>query len=427
MKDRFRYAFLRPFKNQKHVPRSSRYLAGMAIIAFLIATLGSVASGFIVWQWLPVQFGLFALGIVLVAFIILWLLSTKVITYELPDSLSTPQKLRVLFLSHHGKTFNGCFWTLIVVFIFVAPTLFTLTLLPAIDQFHQQQFTHEKALKLQKSESDYSQPLELVNKDIEEERNSFDLLVNEEGGDDIENIGLAIKSLENLEEEKFYLLQEFSQEDAQLKQLALMSPRSLFNLSLPSHIGSTQENLLKNQAHWKYSVLKFSSLFVPLSLIIALLIFKIFQPKTVSQYLNQQLTSEIDIEPKNTFSQKTTHDESALSATSLLNSNKQKPPAPLEPNLQQEVAPTNFITLLMKKRALILSEIKSLEHNQNPPNLTKELFVQKRNFLEKNKQALSKKILEILLEDAKTALDAPDNEKNSAETQINTKKLLNAR
>ncbi|MCF6236106.1 MAG: hypothetical protein L3J70_07000 [Gammaproteobacteria bacterium] len=426
MKDRFRYALLRPYGNEKLVSQSKRYLTYMAIFAFLIATLGSVASGFIVWLWLPVQFELFSLGTILVVFIILWLLSTKIITYDLPEPLTTIQKLRALFLTPHGKIFNGCFWTLVIYFIVITPTLFTLTLLPAIDQFNQQQFSHEKELKLQKSGSDYSHPLKLINKDIEEERNSFDLLVNEEEGDDIDNIDLTIKSLEHLEEEKFYLLQEFSQEDAQLKQLTLVSPRSLFNLSLPTQISSTQKHFLESQAHWKYSALKLFCFFLPLSTIIALLAFKLFQPIPVSHYLNQRLRPEIESKITSTPTHKTINNESALSATSLLRSNNKKPSTLQKPSVQQETTQEDKITYLKKKRVVVLSDIESLEGLLNAKNITKERFIQKRNILEKNSQTLSEKILKMLLENAKTVLATHDNDKNNTKDKKKSKKLLNA-
>ncbi len=426
MKGRFRYALLRPYGNEKLASQSKRYLTYMAIFAFLIAILGSVASGFIVWLWLPVQFEPLALGTILVVFIILWLLSTKIITYELPEPLTTIQKLRTLFLTPHGKIFNRCFWTLIIYFIVITPTLFTLTLLPAIDQFNQQQFSHEKELKLQKSGSDYSHPLKLINKDIEEERNSFDLLVNEEEGDDIDNIDLTIKSLEHLEEEKFYLLQEFSQEDAQLKQLTLVNPRSLFNLSLPTQISSTQKHFLESQAHWKYSLLKFFCFFFPLSIIIALLVFKLFQPIPVSHYLNQRLRPEIESKITSTPIHKTINNESALSATSLLRSNNKKPSTLQKPSVQQETTQEDKITYLKKKRVVVLSDIESLEGLLNAKNITKERFIQKRNILEKNSQTLSEKILKMLLENAKTVLATHDNDKNNTKDKKKSKKLLNA-
>ncbi len=426
MKDRFRYAFLRPYGNKNLASHSKRYLICMAIFAFLIATLGSVASGFIVWLWLPVQFELFALGTTLVVFIVLWLLSTKIITYELPEPLTTTQKLRTLFLTPHGKIFNGCFWALIVFFIVIAPTLFTLTLLPAIDQFNQQQFSHEKALKLQKSGSDYSHPLKLINKDIEEERNSFDLLVNEEGGDDIDNIDLTIKSLEHLEEEKFHLLQEFSQEDAELKRLTLVSPRSLFGLSLPTQINSAQKKFLESRTHWKYSTLKFFCFFLPLSIIIALLVFKLFQPAPISHYLNQRLRAEAKSKIKNTPIHKTASNESALSTTSLLRSNKKKPSTRQKTSIQQEATAEDKITFFKKKRAAVLLDIESLKNSLNTQKITKELFIQKRNTLEKNSQILSKKILKMLLENAKAALVTHDNENIYTKDTKISKKLLNA-
>ncbi|HEB63725.1 MAG TPA: hypothetical protein ENJ07_04525, partial [Gammaproteobacteria bacterium] len=299
MKDHFRYAFLRPFGDEKLVPYSKHYLNSIAIIIFLIATLGSVASGFIAWQWLSAQFEPLALYIIFISFVILWLLGTKTVTYELPSTLRTTQKLRILFLSRKGWEFNWRFLILITFSIFTAPTLFTLALLPAIDQFNQQQFSNEKIQRLQKSESDYNQSLKLINKNIEEKRDTFDLLVNEEGGENIDDINLTIKSLERLEQEKFHLLQEFSQEDAQLKQSTLADTRQLFKLlSLPSDINNIQKALLENQTHWKYSLLKISCSIFPVLLVITLLLFKLFQPKSVSCYLNQKLETKIEIEPK---------------------------------------------------------------------------------------------------------------------------------
>ncbi len=413
MKDNFRYIFPNLPLSKGFLSNSRYSLACMRALACLIATLGSITSGFIIWRWLPAGFGIVAVFTMPFVFVLLWRLCTRIAAQQLPEASSIGQRLHTIFLSREGWGINWRFWLLIVFSFITAPTLFTLTIIPAIDKFNQQRLIDEKNSYLQKYAADYGQILDSVNDNIEDERDTLDLLVNEEDGEDIENINLAIKNLENLEAKKFQILQEFSQEDSKIRQLTLNSQRILFGIHLPDDIESDQQNFLRNQNHWKYLLLEVFCLSISTLLVIAL-----FSIKALSSITMQQ--------PKKGHHSITSHKDKAkngLPITSLLSSNSIKPATSPQTDRQNGAtvaAVPDKISLLRKERELVRSKIEQLK-KETTADRQKVI-----NELRNKEQNLSNTILKLLLDEAKTALVAHENETNDINKEKNTKELLNA-